>query len=88
MPTRRRSPPPRPGPQLAARRRTPRRRNAFTERDARRIMRALNAEGGGWFRINRETGDMEVFPGQTPKDGAANPLDQWMANRADQVEGH
>jgi hypothetical protein len=34
-------------------------------------------------------GTITIIPGGSPKDnGAGNPLDQWIANHADQTEGH
>jgi hypothetical protein len=68
----------------------PHRRKIFTERDLARALRAAHRAGGvARIEISSDDGKITLLLGEPPAgNGAANPLDQWIANRADQTEGH
>jgi hypothetical protein len=62
--------------------------HTFKHRDVMRVVKAARAAGVevGQVTVNPTTGAITVGP--APKDSGANPLDQWIESRADQVEGH
>jgi hypothetical protein len=59
----------------------------FKHRDVVRAVKAARAAGiaADQVRIDPNTGAITVGPARSPE---GNPLDQWMASRADQTEGH
>jgi hypothetical protein len=64
----------------------PRKRNAFTERDLARAIRAARKTGGVvGVEIDRNTGNIRVVLGEQPKDNgtATNPWDEVPTSAAD-----
>jgi hypothetical protein len=61
----------------------------FRQRDVSRVLKAATAAGlkVSAVRINPQNGMIEIVTGDSPGQDST-PLDQWMAKRARQAEGH
>ena len=63
--------------------------HAFKHRDVVRVVKAARAAGVDVDQVTVDPHTGEITVGaRLPANGTTNPLDDWMANRADQTEGH
>jgi hypothetical protein len=61
----------------------------FKHRDVVRVVKAARAAGVDVDQVTVDPHTGEITVGaRLPANGTTNPLDDWMANRADQTEGH